>query len=280
MSGSVNIREATFADYPGIVLLMARYGMETKPEWEWRHLWEQNPAWRAQGGRWPIGWCLESGGQIVGFLGNIPLFYHFSGRRLLASVACEWVVEKPFRKANPRLTDAFFSQTLPDLFLNTTAINATGRIFLERGGQRAPVAEYDVALFWIRRHRRFVQSLFRLRGWRGGELVAPLAAVPLALRSAGDRLMGPRGLDASELRDHASFGGEFEEFWETNLARAKGKLLCDRSRETLLWHFRFAMEQGKVKILSCDLDGKVRSYAVFLRQDNPGIGLSRARLVD
>ena len=42
----------------------------------------------------PIGWVSRGRERtIVGYLGNIPLFYELEGRRLLASVAHAWVTD-------------------------------------------------------------------------------------------------------------------------------------------------------------------------------------------
>src|SRR5579864_5039183 len=94
---SVKIREASFEDYPQIVALESKYGLETKCNEEWKHLWCNNPAYRQYQKSLPIGWVLEGEDRtIVGSLGNIPLFYEFEGRRLLASVAHAWVIDVPY----------------------------------------------------------------------------------------------------------------------------------------------------------------------------------------
>src|SRR5690242_654798 len=77
------IREASLEDYPQIALLAKHYGLEIKSYEEWRHLWLNNPLYLARQKDWPVGWVLEvPDGQIVGYLGNIPLLYEYCGKQI------------------------------------------------------------------------------------------------------------------------------------------------------------------------------------------------------
>lgn len=278
MESNVKVSVATFGDYDAVSRLMAKYGMATKPEPEWRHLWENNPAWQPHRESWPIGWKLVADGELVGFLGNIPLNYHFQRKKLLASVACEWVVDKPFRKSNKLLTEAYFGQTLPDLFLNTTAITSTGKIFLQNGGHRAPSPDYDSSLFWILSPFSFLRSLFLLKGWKLAEPIALLLSLPFAVFVKLRNLLAENA-DLGESTSYEYFSPSVEKFLG-GFSPVAEKLHCERKIETQSWHYQSAIRDKNLRIFTMEINGAVRSYASFFRQDNPTYQLSRIRLVD
>lgn len=53
-----------------------------------------------------------------------------------------------------------------------------------------------------------------------------------------------------------------------------------RNRQALEWHYGYALQQNKAWIVTVDEGSSIRAYAVFLRHDNPRLGLRRMRLVD
>ena len=61
---------------------------------EWQHLCAGNPAYVGLHGQWPIGWVLQAGGDLVGYKGNIPVFYELNGKRLIAGCGYSWVVAR------------------------------------------------------------------------------------------------------------------------------------------------------------------------------------------
>jgi hypothetical protein len=97
-AASPKVREAAFEDHAQIMALLAKYGLQTKTYEEWKHLWINNPAYIRLQESLPIGWVLEcETKQIVGYLGNIPLFYELRGQRFLASAAHAQVVDSRYR---------------------------------------------------------------------------------------------------------------------------------------------------------------------------------------
>jgi hypothetical protein len=53
-----------------------------------------------------------------------------------------------------------------------------------------------------------------------------------------------------------------------------------RNRETLEWHFSYALRDGKAWLLTIGNDTEITAYAIFRRHDNPIFGLLRMHLVD
>src|SRR5579863_192952 len=80
------LREAKLSDYAGITDLKRRWGLTPDPLGNWEHLWRDNPALKhMQTGR-AIGWVVEAGGKIVGYLASISSLYRFEGKTLTAVV--------------------------------------------------------------------------------------------------------------------------------------------------------------------------------------------------
>jgi len=62
--------------------------------------------------------------------------------------------------------------------------------------------------------------------------------------------------------------------------RYPDRLLRVRNSKHLNWHFRYPMLEGKIWIFACLRDAEIAAYGIFLRQDNPEIGLKRMSLID
>jgi hypothetical protein len=93
--------------------LIFRNGLGPKTRAEWEHLWINNPLYKRVP-IWPVGWVVQDGAEIVGFLGNIPVSYHFKGREILASAfhafsldvshrGYELLLLKPLLESAPRV---------------------------------------------------------------------------------------------------------------------------------------------------------------------------------
>ncbi|MGA7622635.1 MAG: hypothetical protein WCA91_03570, partial [Candidatus Acidiferrales bacterium] len=162
---ALKIREASFEDYPQIVELQSRHGLAHKNFEEWKHLWVNNPAFIQSRDKLPIGWVLElPDHRIVGYLGNIPLFYEFEGQSLIASVAHAWVVDTRYRTYSLQLLDRYFSQKSVDLFLNATVGPAAAEAFAVFQSSPVPVGAWDRSSFWITNYQRFVASWLSMKG--------------------------------------------------------------------------------------------------------------------
>src|SRR5271170_6897963 len=71
------LREARFSDFPAIAKLKQRWGLAADSFENWERLWKRNPALLHGGFERPIGWVLETGDAVVGYLGNISLLYRY-----------------------------------------------------------------------------------------------------------------------------------------------------------------------------------------------------------
>jgi hypothetical protein len=278
---SPELREASFEDYPRIAALQVEYGFPKKSFEEWKHLWINNPAYTQSQERLPIGWVLECGGkQIVGYLGNIPLFYEFEGRRLLASVAHAWVVDTCYRSYSLLLLDRYFSQKTVELFLNATVGPAASDSFAVFRSLPAPVGAWDRSAFWITNRQGF------LAGWlakKAFPLAKPLSyglSVGLFVKQACSKRTLNRPLTGVELQGCTEIDDRFDIFWDALRKGNPRVLLGVRSREMLEWHFKYALGNSKAWIVTASRGSVILAYGVFFRHDNQTLGLKRMRLVD
>jgi len=278
---SLRLREASFEDYPHVVALESKFHLDTKNYEAWTHLWTNNPAYRKVKDKFPIGWVLENrDGAISGYLGNIPLDYEFDGKRLLAATTRAWVVDTAFRAYSPLLLDRYFSQSDVDLFMNTTVNSHAAQAYSVFQGVRVPVGAWDRSLFWITSYQGFTESVLRKkRSVTTKALSYPLSPF-VFLR---DRLMRRRfhGKDSRmSVIPCAGFDDRFEAFWAALRKKKSNLLLAVRTPEVLEWHFKSALAQDAAWIYAVEGSSGLAAYAVFLRQDQPELGLTRVRLAD
>jgi len=280
-TAATTVRPATFADYEQIVSLESRYGLGAKRHEEWSHLWLANPAYRECGPDWPIGWVVEDHDKrVVASLGNIPLFYMFEGRRILACSGRALVAEPPYRSACLMLLDRLINHSDAGLFLNNTVGLDSAASFRLFECPRVPVGRWDRAAFWITRYCEFFEAFMSTAVPRAAKALSyPVSAAAIIK----DWLTGS-GLRVSDIEVRAcrSFDNRFDCFWDDLKAAFPHVLLAVRTGETLHWHFKHALLQNRLWIATVSDASRLVAYAIFERKDaNLAIArLRRMRLVD
>ena len=275
------LREASFADHEQIRSLEAEYGLGTMSYEEWEHLWKGNPAYDEFGEAWPIGWVLESEtGRIVGYVGNIPVWHEFQGRKLLAAVTHAWVVDSRYRSYSILLLDCYFSQKNADLFLSTTVNAQSSTAFGAFHSSRVPAGAWDHSIFWITHYPGFTRSWMRTREHSLSEIFSYPLSMGLWLSDMFVRRTANSSWEEPKVESCTGFDDRFEAFWEELRGRNPHLLLGVRSREVLEWHFKYQLLKKEVWILAITSPSGIAAYSVFCRQDNSRFGLKRLRLVD
>jgi hypothetical protein len=258
---------------------MEAHGFRRPTEEWWNHVWTNNPAYDSD---WPPAWVIETAeGRIVGFLGNVPLTYFLRGRRLRAAASSKWVVDTDFRSHSLFLFSKFTGQADVDLLLNTTANANASRFFSAMRIKKVPVPHYDVALYWVTSPWGFARTVLlkkltgvreRLTGVPGGVRV-PLPSAPAPRHTSSVLPADP------EVREYQAFDDKFDQLWA--VLQEGPFLLRARDSVTLNWHFRSQLEGGRAWVFGIETaGGKLQSYAIFVRQDNQNVGLTRVQLVD
>ncbi len=276
---AVRLREASYQDYAAIAILESKYNLQVKSFEEWKHLWWNNPAY-SENEKFPIGWVLEADKQkIVGYLGNIPLFYELDGRRLLASVAHSWVAEFEYRSYSPLLLERYFSQRSVDFFLNATVGSLASEAFAAFQSLPIPVGAWDRSAFWITNYQGFVANWLAMKRVPLVTLLSYVLGGGLLLKDTLSRRQVHPEHEAN-LRHCTSIDSRFEEFWQALRKVNSTVLMGVRSQQALEWHYGYSLQQNKTWIVTADKGGDIAAYAIFQRNDNPSFGLHRMRLVD
>jgi hypothetical protein len=276
---AITFRPVTFDDYGGIAELGTRYALEAESYEQWFHLWANNPVYH-QFPNWPIGWVLENEEkEMVGHIGNVPLLYEFENRRLVAGASRAVVVDTRYRTYSFQLFRSFFKQKQVDLFLATTVNEQAAKANQVFRALRVPAGSWDESVFWITNYQGFSASLLAMKDVRAKRLSYPLSA-GLLLRDAVEGKWWKTRANGIEPECCTEFDERFEDFWQKLRRTYPHRLLANRSRETMQWHFRHPLEKGRAWVLTVSKGSALVAYAVFLRQDNTAFSLKRMRLVD
>jgi len=273
---SAEVREAEFADYEKIAALLVRNGLAVKGREQWEHLWRNSPVYQ-QHSDWPIGWVVENGQEIVGFLGNIPLKYYFKGRQILASGLHAFALDSAHRGLGLVLLDGLIgSAPAVEYFVGSTANANSSKVLDRLGIGRMPVGDWESSSFWITNYDGFVCSALSKRGWPA--LLSGVASP--ALKVYDKVLKNPWPYQRLALIQQTTFGESFDGFWQELLEARSVLFLANRSSETLNWHFRHSLALGRAWVVTHEVNSRIIAYGVFQRQDYEEVGLQRIRLVD
>ena len=277
----IKIRSASFSDYDQIAALQLRNGMRESSRECWEGLWRGNPACPNPDKQSPIGWVLETdAGEVVGFIGNLPLLFHFRGHELKAATGVGWAVDKAYRSYSMQLLHHFLRQNDVDLFPFAT-VNANAEPVLKLFKfERVPVGVWNKSAFWITNYHGFAASVMSMRSIRFDRAAGFLCAAAFFLWDTF-RTFGRRDVRRMQaIEEQSEFDTRFDGFWEELKRQRHDTLLAVRTRSTLEWHFRESLSRQCCWVLTAIESMRLVAYAIFIRQDHPAIGLKRVRLVD
>jgi acyl carrier protein len=270
------IREAVRGDYEQIAALTYRNGLEIKPREEWEHLWVNNPVYKKVP-NWPIGWVVRNGTEIVGFLGNIPVSYHFKGREIIGASLHAFTLDSSHRGYGLLLLNRLLECGAAVEYLVGSTANANSSKVLERTGiAHVPTGDWENSVFWITNYAGFLNSALTRRGWP--KLLAYPGSTALDLRDKFLKRSWPR--QSRELHPCSAFDERFDVFWEELKRAYPHRFLATRSREVLDWHFKYAHAQNRAWILTVEEGSRILAYGILYRHDNREINLKRIRLID
>lgn len=277
------VREAVLSDFEAVAELKQRWGMAADSVENWSRLWRQNPALVHAPRQRPIGWVLEAGSKIVGYIGNISLLCRYGDRTLSAVTAHGLVVEPSYRGVGVSLNSAFFRQKAVDLYVCTTTIPAVGKISAALKADPLPQSDYWTVLFWVLRPSAFANSMMKKLA-----IKSPLSKTGGALGSlaiAADRsFRGRRPKQSSKLLNVTEIsvgeiGDDFQALW-IDKVREQPRLLTDRSAAALRWHCEIPGDRGITRVLCCSKNGRLFGYAIVRHEPPDENGLRKSLIVD
>ncbi|HXW76692.1 MAG TPA: hypothetical protein VEJ20_04705, partial [Candidatus Eremiobacteraceae bacterium] len=284
------LRRARLDDYDRIQRLGWSYLLEIPARDDWRRLWLDNPLHARFGHDLPLGWILESrSGEVVGTMGTVWAPYRFRGDELVAAASRAWFVKAPYRAFALRLMDEYLSQPHVDLFINN-AVSVPAHDLFKQFCDRVPVGQWDAMSYWVTGHAGFMHRKMR----EGSVPFASVLAYPVGAASwFADFVRTRRPVSAGrsftiECTDR--FDARFDAFWQELVRSNPERLLADRSREGLTWHFGSPMRKGRLWVFTACRNGKLQAYCTLTRQDHafrlPALpkgdtqGIRAMRLVD
>ena len=277
---TVKFREFAFGDYERIAMLSSKYGFASETREEWARLWADNPVSPAVPD-WPMGWVFENqNGEIVGHLASVPLLYELGEQRLITCATRALVVEPQYRNYSFQLLDQFFRQKGVDLFLATTVNAQAVKLFEVLRALRVPVGVWDKAAFWITDYHGFRTSLLKMENLKAAKVLKPLIPAGLLVQDTLRGRWWKTRNGSVEPESCTGFDERFESFWQELRKRHPNRLLANRSRAMLEWHFKPLLTKKSAWVLALSKDSSLTAYAIFVRQDNPVHSLARIRLVD
>jgi hypothetical protein len=277
------LREATFADFDGIARLKRRCGIVADSPENWHRLWKANPALAEETAAHPMGWVLDAEGEIVGYLGNIFLRCQFGRRTLTAAATHGFSVDPPYRAVAFSLASAFYRQKSVDLYISSSAIEATGKMGLALKAAALPQPDYDTVLFWVLRPHSFARTLVKKLDLK--PVLSPIASAAGAIGVMADKLVRRRRprYDSTTLTVKEggieTFGSEIEALCAERLT-TDTKVYAERSAVVLRWHFEIPGDRGSVRVLRCYESEKLRGYAVVRNDVDPDDGVRRSIIAD
>lgn len=252
---------------------------------KWTKFWQENPVLVKNISKLSLGWILEYNNKIVGFFGSIPRLYRFGNRDLLVSIASTWAVEKHFRTHTNLLSTAYFSQKNIDLFMVTTAIKPTARIFARFSGQPVPRADYDNVLFWVIKPAGFLNSVFRKLKMKPfiadflGKALSPFLYALIALKTKSCNPDSGRKQMEVEKENIDEIGAEFDALWQRKINEEQC-LYAYRTAEYLRWSLEICIKTKQVFLFCCRRENRLDGYIILTIEYVTEISMKRGKIMD
>ena len=282
-SKPVRRREAQASDFAAVAALKTRYGLSPDCPENWHRLWRMNPALSKAKHLLPIGWVQEAEGEIVGYMGSIPLLYRYGDQSLIAVATTCYVAEPVYRAGSLSLVGSFFRQQGVDLFLDSTASPAAGKVMRAFKAEPLPQRDYDAVLFWVLNPPAFLVAamhkmqinpgLGKIASWLG----SPALRGNILFRRSWPKRTAERF--SCRILSIEEIGDDFEDLW-TRKVQERPRLIASRTPEILRWHFLIPQSRRTAHALVCYHERRLVGYLILQTGLVGPLGLQKAFVAD
>lgn len=283
MSSQQRLRAATLADAPAVAALISGMGFRPRSAAAWRWLFEENPA-RAEYDVPPdIGWVLEDGDALLGYLGNVPLSYMLDGKPVRAASCTDYYALPAAGAGGAGLLRAFFRQCGVDVFLTTTANARTAPMYEMFDSVAPPDASLSEEYVWVAHDSIALREMLAKRGlppvFAGavGALVGPVSAqvralvgfstVPKAVPAAEITELGPEDIDQ-----------RFERLWQG--AASSPGLRVRRDSRGVQWYLSNPDAGAVPTVFAAVEGGEIVGYAAVAANRTADAQIGRLSVLD
>lgn len=265
-NATVRRREAQVSDFAAVAALKTQYDLSPDSPENWNRLWCVNPALAKASHPLPMGWVQESEGEIVGYMGSIPLLYQYDDKSLLAVATTCYVAHPGYRASSLSLVGSFFRQRGVDLYLNSTASPAAGKVMRAFKAEQLPQEHYDSVLFWIlNSHAFLLAAMSKMQVAAGlGKIVSRLGSPALRGNVLFRRSWPRRTAERFSCRilRVEEIGDEFESLWLQKV-QERPQLLACRTPDILRWHFQVPYSRRRVHVIACYKERRLVGYLIL-----------------
>lgn len=139
---SLKLKTVSNTDYDALIEFLSNFEDENRGPKFWRSRlyfwWDQNPAFSDEIER---GWILtrNDNDKIVGFIGNIPSFFHFQREKIIVYNATTWRVKRKYRNQSLLLLFKSVSYSKNSISFDTTPSDDVVNILKALNYQQFPV---------------------------------------------------------------------------------------------------------------------------------------------
>lgn len=279
----VRRREAQISDFAAVTKLKTEYGLSPDSPGNWDRLWRTNPALGKSHNPLPIGWIQEAEGEIVGYMGSIPLLYQYTDESLLAVATTCYVVVPAYRAGSLSLVGSFFRQPGVDLFVDSTASPAAGKVMKAFKAQQLPQSDYHEVLFWVLDSHAFLLAAMNKMqmspglGKIGSWLGLPAMKGNILFRRGWPRRSAERF--SCRLLRVEEIGDDFQDLWLRKV-QERPRLLACRTPEVLRWHFLVPQARRTAHVLACYRESRLVGYLILQIGSTSPLGLRKAFVAD
>jgi hypothetical protein len=142
---------------------------------------------------------------------------------------------------------------------------------------RVPVGVWDEYAFWIPNYQDFLRRFLTRKNY---PLAKPLS-YPLSAAVFFRDWITKKPLSSGDVEVEVcpTFDERFDDFWADLRKCSQHLLLAVRTREVLEWHYKYALSDNRVWIVTVVDRSRIVAYAIFDKKEYPS-GLKKVRLVD